>query len=123
MWFEQIVRRETGCAAYVIGSSETSECAVFDPLWDPAPYLAAARRYRSRIRYVIDSHSHADHVSGARRLAAATGAELILHELAELTYEARRVKGGDLLDSFFSRYRSDFISLLFRSLSSVRRFV
>jgi hydroxyacylglutathione hydrolase len=97
MWFEPIIRPETGCAAYAIGSLDTRECAVFDPLWDVEPYLAAAKRRSSRVRYVIDSHSHADHVSGARRLAAATGAELVLPELADVGYEATRVAHGALL--------------------------
>ena len=97
MWFESVIRKETGCVAYVVGA-EGGECAVFDPLWDIEPYLDIARSKSSKIRYVIDSHSHADHVSGARRLADATGGELILHELAEITYEATRVKGGDELD-------------------------
>lgn len=97
MWFDTIVRTETGCAAYVVGSTDAGECAVFDPLWDVQPYLAAAARKLSAIRYVIDSHSHADHVSGTRRLADASGAELILPELAEVTYAASRVGHGDRL--------------------------
>ncbi len=97
MWFESMLRRETGCVAYMVGA-DSGESAVFDPLWDIEPYLEVARRKSSKIRYVIDSHSHADHVSGARRLTAATVAELILPELAELTYEARRVTGGDRLE-------------------------
>jgi glyoxylase-like metal-dependent hydrolase (beta-lactamase superfamily II) len=97
MWFEQIVRKETGCAAYMIGSVESGQCAVYDPLWDIQPYLDAAGRQSSQIRYVIDSHSHADHVSGARRLARSTGAELVLPELADVTYPATRVKGSDKL--------------------------
>ena len=97
MWFEQIVRKETGCASYVIGSMETGECAVYDPLWDPQPFLDIAKKYKSTIRYVIDSHSHADHVSGARRLTATTGAELILPELADTVYAASRVRDGDKL--------------------------
>jgi hydroxyacylglutathione hydrolase len=97
MWFESVIRSETGCAAYMIGALDTAECAVFDPLWDIEPYLEAAKRKKSTIRYVIDSHSHADHVSGARRLAAAAGAELVLPELADVTYPATRVKGGDRL--------------------------
>jgi glyoxylase-like metal-dependent hydrolase (beta-lactamase superfamily II) len=97
MWFEPVIRRETGCAAYMIGALDTAECAVFDPLWDPDPYLRTAQLKSSRVRYVIDSHSHADHVSGARRLARATGAELILPALASIDYPARRVAAGDRL--------------------------
>lgn len=95
MWFETVLREETGCASYVLGSLEASECAVFDPLWDVEPYRRVAASRSSQIRYVIDSHSHADHVSGARRLAAMTGAELIVPELADINYEATRVTGGD----------------------------
>ena len=96
MWFESIIRRETGCASYMLGSDETGECAVFDPLFDVTPFVTMARRHRSRIRYVIDAHSHADHVSGARRLVASClDAELVLPALAEITYDATRVTHGD----------------------------
>ncbi len=95
MWFEQAIRKETGCATYIIGCLDTCECAVYDPLWDVQPYVDVAAKHSSKVRYIIDSHSHADHVSGARRLAEATGAELILPALADITYEATRVKGGD----------------------------
>ena len=97
MWFEQIVRKETGCSAYMIGSLETGECAVFDPLWDIQPYLDSAGSQSSKIRYIIDSHSHADHVSGARRLARISGGELILPALADITYKATRAKGNDTI--------------------------
>ena len=77
MWFETLVRERTGCAAYMIGCQATGECAVFDPLWDIEPYLEMARAKGSRIRYVIDSHSHADerghalhHGRGEREAAA-----------------------------------------------------
>ena len=97
MWFEQLVREETGCATYLIGAAETGECAVFDPLWDIAPYLQTARRKGATIRYVIDSHSHADHVSGARRLARATGATLLLPADSDVTYEAQWLRHGERL--------------------------
>ena len=96
VWFESVIRKETGCVTYLVGV-DGGDCAVFDPLWDIEPYLAIARRRSSQIRYVIDSHSHADHVSGARRLVAATSGELILPNLAEVTYEASRVESGDEL--------------------------
>jgi glyoxylase-like metal-dependent hydrolase (beta-lactamase superfamily II) len=97
MWFESLIRCETGCATYMVGALDSGECAVLDPLWDITPYLRTAAQKESRIRYVIDSHTHADHVSGARRLVAATGAELVLPAGAEATYEATRVSGGERL--------------------------
>jgi hydroxyacylglutathione hydrolase len=98
MWLETIFREETGCAAYMLGCDAAGECAVFDPLWDIQPYLDMAEKKGAKIRYVIDSHSHADHISGARLLAEATGGELILPELAEVTYAARRVAHGDRME-------------------------
>ena len=97
MWFETLIREETGCATYMIGCQQTGECAVFDPLWDIQPYLDMAKKKGSKIRYVIDSHSHADHVSGAQWLAEKSVAELILPELADITYDATRVKHGDMI--------------------------
>jgi hydroxyacylglutathione hydrolase len=97
MWFEQIIRSETGCASYMVGSTKSGECAVFDPLWDVEPYLALAKKQGARIRYVIDSHTHADHVSGARRLTHAGHGELVMPRLAEISYDALRVAHGDWL--------------------------
>lgn len=97
MWFEQMIHPESGCISYMIGSTESGECLVFDPLWDVAPYLEMAKKKRSTIRYIIDSHIHADHVSGARRLQAQSSAELLLHRLADVTYAATRVDHDDTL--------------------------
>ncbi len=93
MWLEQVIRRESGCASYVVGS-DRGGCVVFDPLWDVSPVVAAARRHGSPIRYVVDSHSHADHVSGARRLAQRVGAPLVLPELAEVEYDFEPLAPG-----------------------------
>jgi glyoxylase-like metal-dependent hydrolase (beta-lactamase superfamily II) len=95
MWFESLIRSETGCASYMIGALDSAECVVVDPLWDISPYLRVAAQKDSHIRYVLDTHTHADHISGARRLVAATGAGLLLPEGADVSYEATRVRGGD----------------------------
>ncbi|MEM7125416.1 MAG: MBL fold metallo-hydrolase [Chloroflexota bacterium] len=95
MWFEQIIRKETGCATYLIGSAETGECAVFDPLWDVQPYADAAKKHASKVRYIIDSHCHADHISGARRLAKMTGGQVMMPEQAGVDFEATPIKGAD----------------------------
>ena len=108
MWFEQLVRAETGCVTYMIGSTTGDECVVYDPLWDTAPYVQLAARRSCNIIKVIDSHSHADHVSGARKLAKQAGAELILPERAEIRYEASRAKAGDVIE--FSEVRLEFFA-------------
>jgi hydroxyacylglutathione hydrolase len=72
--------------------------AVCDPLDDIEPYLRLSQETGMKIRYVIDTHVHADHVSGGRKLAAATGAEYVLHSSAATKFQFRPVSDGDELE-------------------------
>jgi hydroxyacylglutathione hydrolase len=98
MYFKQILNERCGCASYVIASRQTREAAVVDPACDTEPYVALLREREFRLRYVVDTHIHADHVSGARRLAAAHGAELCLHESARTAYPFRALHDGQELE-------------------------
>ncbi len=73
MFFRQILYRDLGCASYFIACG--GEAAVVDPRWDIDEYLELARAERFRITHVLDTHDHADHVSGRDRLVRATGAQ------------------------------------------------
>ena len=97
MYFKQILNERCGwllrdCFA------KTSEAAVVDPACDIEPYSALLRERAFRLRYVINTHIHADHVSGARRLAAAHGAELCLHESARTAYPYHALCDGQELE-------------------------
>lgn len=72
--------------------------AVCDPLEDIEPYLRISQEAGLKIRYVIDTHVHADHISGGRKLAEATGAEYVLHSGAGAKFRFRPVSDGDGLD-------------------------
>lgn len=72
--------------------------AVVDPLPDIAPYQQAAAELGLAIRYVIDTHVHADHISGGRALARATGARYVLHASAAPRYDCLQVDDGAELD-------------------------
>ncbi len=72
--------------------------AVCDPIDDVEPYLRAAQENGMNIRYVIDTHVHADHVSSGRRLAELTGARYVLHSSAGANYEFLAVNDDDVLD-------------------------
>ncbi len=74
MYFRQILHDDLGCASYLI--ADHGEAAVIDPKWEIDEYLREAARAGAEIRHVLETHNHADHVSGRCRLAAATGAEL-----------------------------------------------
>ncbi len=72
MFFRQVLYHDLGCASYVLG--DAGEAIVVDPRWDIDAYLQIAAAERLSIVHVIDTHEHADHVSGRERLVAATGA-------------------------------------------------
>lgn len=72
MFFRQILQTDLGCASYLI--ADQGEAAVVDPRWDIETYLTCLAQDGAELRYVLETHNHADHVSGRRRLVEATGA-------------------------------------------------
>src|SRR5436190_13240946 len=97
MFFKQFLRDDLGCASYLIGDTDAGECVVVDPGWDVDQYLELADEKGLKIRYVIETHNHADHVSGHGKLAQ-QGAEVAIHESSGVTYPHRDLKDGDTLD-------------------------
>ncbi len=97
MYFKQFLDERCGCASYLIASRKTHEAAVVDPalLIEPYEQLLAERQFV--LRYVIDTHVHADHVSGARNLAAKHAAAVCLHEAASVAYPFRPLKDNEEL--------------------------
>jgi glyoxylase-like metal-dependent hydrolase (beta-lactamase superfamily II)/rhodanese-related sulfurtransferase len=98
MYFKQILNERCGCASYVMASRQTHEAAIIDPAIEPEPYEDLLREREFRLRYVIDTHIHADHVSGARLLASRHGGELCLHESAKVSYPFRGLRDGQELE-------------------------
>ena len=76
MLFRQIIHEDLGCASYLVGDAKAGVAAIVDPQWDIEPYLRLARLHGVRIAHVVETHNHADHVSGHGRLARATGATI-----------------------------------------------
>ncbi len=87
MLFRQITHDDLGCASYLIGDEAAGVAAVVDPKLEIEEYLALARYMGVRIEHVLETHNHADHVSGHGRLAAATGATIHIHRLAQPDYD------------------------------------
>jgi glyoxylase-like metal-dependent hydrolase (beta-lactamase superfamily II)/rhodanese-related sulfurtransferase len=98
VYFKQFLHDETGCASYFLASRESREAAVIDPQLDIQPYLDLAQERDYRITDVIDTHLHADHVSGNRKLAQATGARLWLHESADVKFPFSKLTDGQQLN-------------------------
>jgi glyoxylase-like metal-dependent hydrolase (beta-lactamase superfamily II)/rhodanese-related sulfurtransferase len=94
MIFRQIVHDDLGCASYLVGDEDAGVAAVVDPKLDVEEYLALARYMGVRIEHVLETHNHADHVSGHGRLAAATGATIHIFRDAAPTYEHEPFEDG-----------------------------
>jgi glyoxylase-like metal-dependent hydrolase (beta-lactamase superfamily II)/rhodanese-related sulfurtransferase len=95
MYFKQFLNEDCGCSSYLIASRQTNECAVVDPALDVQPYLEVMHVRGLKLRYVIDTHLHADHVSGNRLLSAETGAPVYLHESADVRFPFEKVSDGE----------------------------
>jgi glyoxylase-like metal-dependent hydrolase (beta-lactamase superfamily II)/rhodanese-related sulfurtransferase len=98
MYFKQILNERCGCASYLIASRQTHEAAIIDPAIETEVYEVLLRERSFRLKYVIDTHIHADHISGARRLAAEYGAQLCLHEAARVAYPFRPLHDREELE-------------------------
>ena len=87
MIFRQLIHDDLGCASYLIGDAKAGIAAVVDPRLDIDEYLRLSRYLGARIEHVLETHNHADHVSGHGRLVAATGAAIHVNRLAEPDYD------------------------------------
>jgi hydroxyacylglutathione hydrolase len=85
--FRQITHDDLGCASYLIGDENAGVAAVVDPRLDIDEYLRLARYTGVHIDHILETHNHADHVSGHGRLAAATGATIHVHREASPAYD------------------------------------
>ena len=95
MYFKQFLHDDLGCSSYFIASRESREAAVIDPHRDVQQYLDLATERGYKIVAVVDTHLHADHVSGNRDLAAATGAQLYFYEGADILFPFQPLNDGD----------------------------
>ncbi len=86
MIFRQLIHEDLGCASYLVGDGDAGAAAVVDPRFDVNEYLELARYLGVRIEHVLETHTHADHVSGHGRLAEATGATIHVHRAAGAEY-------------------------------------
>jgi len=98
MLFRQIIHEDLGCASYLVADRESGVAVVVDPQWDVEPYRRLARLHGVRIGHVLETHNHADHVSGHGRLARGTGATIHVNELAEAEYPHEPFGDGWVLE-------------------------
>jgi hydroxyacylglutathione hydrolase len=93
--FQQILNEEAGCLSYLIGCPQAGQAVVVDPARDRVDdYVALARRKGLTITDIVETHVHADHVSGNQALAAKTGARIHIHPAASAAFPHDPIEHG-----------------------------
>lgn len=95
MHFKQFYLGCLSHASYYVGSD--GEAVIIDPQRDVQQYLDEAEAHGQKIKYIIETHSHADFVSGHVELAAKTGAQIVYGQRANTKFETLKVEDGDEL--------------------------
>ena len=98
MYFKQITVPGLGCNSYVIGCPGARRAVVVDPKRDVQDYLDISRDEGMKITHIIETHVHADHVSGNLELKSRTGADIYYSEHAPVTFEHKVLKEGDIIE-------------------------
>ncbi len=95
MFFQQFKVEGLGCLSYMIGCPVDGRAVVVDPKRDIDDYLKCARLNRMKICGIIETHVHADHISGAAELSRQTGAPISIGAGSPVSYEHRPLNDGD----------------------------
>jgi hydroxyacylglutathione hydrolase len=96
--FRQFVDDDLGCASYLIGDEDSGVAAVVDPAYEIDQYLEQAAADGVRLVRVLETHTHADHVSGHGRLALDHGLPISIHPAAEPEYDFDAIEDGQELE-------------------------
>ena len=96
MFFREVLNEDLGCASYVV--ADGGEAAIIDPKWEIGEYLKIAEENGFRISYVLETHNHADHLSGHGRLVEATGATIYVSKDAGVEYDHEPLSDGDEIE-------------------------
>jgi len=104
--FRQFLHEQHSCASYLIGCPSRGGAAIVDPQGEPGEYLSVAEKHGLAIIEVIDSHIHADHVSGARELADRVGGVPRLGAGAEVAFDHTPLSDGDVVEIGNRRVRA-----------------
>ncbi len=105
MLFRQFVDDDLGCASYLVGDAGSGEALVVDPAYAIEQYLEAAASEGVRIGRVLETHTHADHVSGHGRLALEHGAAVAIHPGAEPEFPFDPLEDGQVVEAGAVRIR------------------
>ena len=95
--FRQFVDDDLGCGSYLVGDLDAGVAVIVDPAFAIEQYVEAAAREGVRIVRVLETHTHADHVSGHGRFALELGLPVAIHSLARPEYPFEPLEDGQVL--------------------------
>lgn len=95
MYFNQISVPGLGCQSYCIGCPAAKAMMVVDPKRDIQDYLEIAHQEGMIITHIVNTHLHADHISGDQELRAATHADIYINDSVDINYPHKSIEGGD----------------------------
>ena len=98
MLFRQFVDEGLGCGSYLVGDEHAGVAVVVDPAYAIESYLEEAERRRVRIERVLETHTHADHVSGHGRLALEHGTTVAVHPAANPAFPFEPLEDGAVVE-------------------------
>lgn len=93
----QFPRTESGCLAYLVGDPVEGEAALIDPGIDVTPYVEALAEVNWRLRAIVETHTHADHLAGHHELNRRTGAPIVVGARSPAAYPHRTVTEGETI--------------------------
>jgi hydroxyacylglutathione hydrolase len=96
--FRQFVDDGLGCASYLIGDEHEGTAVVVDPGYAVEQYLDEAQRQGARLTRVLETHTHADHLSGHGRLALEHGCSVSVHPAAEAAFAHHALEEGATIE-------------------------
>lgn len=88
-----------GCLSYIVSDPETKEAALIDPSQEAGPdtYADILREKNLTLRYILETHTHADHISSARELREALGGKIAMHAASPLPSKDIPLEDGMIL--------------------------
>jgi glyoxylase-like metal-dependent hydrolase (beta-lactamase superfamily II)/rhodanese-related sulfurtransferase len=98
MYTQQFFVEGLGCASYIVGCEAEGIAAVVDPDREVQKYLDVTTSRGLKITHIIETHLHADHVSGNTDLAARTGAQVYVHEASGAEFAHKPLKHEDVIE-------------------------
>jgi hydroxyacylglutathione hydrolase len=98
-YIEQFLDERGSCVSHFVSCPSKGKCVVIDPSTNVKQYIDRASKDFAEITQIIDTHIHADHISGAKELSKLCGAPIFMHESTRVDFPIERLKDGDIIES------------------------